>query len=76
MPHVIIKIWPGKSEEQKQELADAVAQNVITILGSKDEAVSVSLEEVEASSWRDEVYVPDITAKPEQLYRKPGYSME
>jgi len=24
MPHVIVKLWPGKSERQKQELADRI----------------------------------------------------
>ncbi len=28
MPHVIVKLWPGKSEPQKQQLADAIAQDV------------------------------------------------
>ena len=26
MPHVIVKIWPGKSEAQKQELAEAITR--------------------------------------------------
>ena len=33
MPHIIVKLWPGKSEEQKQSLADAITDNVTTILG-------------------------------------------
>ncbi len=32
MPHVIVKLWPGKTEQQKQQLADAIAQDVMTIL--------------------------------------------
>ncbi len=75
MPHVIVKIWPGKSEAQKQELSDAIAENVVRILGNSEASVSVSVEEVDPANWRDEVYLPDITAKPEQLYRKPGYEM-
>ena len=31
MPHVIVKLWPGKSEEQKKELADAITQDVMRI---------------------------------------------
>ena len=29
MPHVIVKLWPGKSEKQKQRLADAVTKDVM-----------------------------------------------
>ncbi len=28
MPHVIVKLWPGKSEEQKRRLADAISKDV------------------------------------------------
>jgi phenylpyruvate tautomerase PptA (4-oxalocrotonate tautomerase family) len=39
MPHVIVKLWPGKSERQKQRLADAIAQDVMTILQYGEESV-------------------------------------
>jgi hypothetical protein len=29
MPHVIVKLWPGKSEEQKARLAERISQAVI-----------------------------------------------
>jgi 4-oxalocrotonate tautomerase len=32
MPHVIVKLWPGKSEEQKRRLADAISKDVTNIL--------------------------------------------
>jgi len=75
MPHVIVKLWPGKSEQQKQKLADAITKDVSSILGYGDDAVSVGLEEVSATAWRDQVYQPDIVAKATTLYKKPGYSM-
>jgi 4-oxalocrotonate tautomerase len=75
LPHVIVKLWPGKSEAQKRELAEAITRDVTRILNYGDESVSVSLEEVEASRWRDEVYVPDITEHADRLYKKPGYTM-
>jgi 4-oxalocrotonate tautomerase len=61
MPHVIVKHWPGKSEPQKQKLAEGVTN-------------AVSLEEVAPSDWTEKVYKPDIVGKPDQLYRKPGYN--
>ena len=28
MPHVIVKLWPGKSEQQKTHLAETIAKDV------------------------------------------------
>ena len=75
MPHVIVKLWQGKSEAQKQKLADAITDSVMQILSYGEESVSVSFEEVEAARWRDEVYVRDILGQPEKLYKEPGYRM-
>jgi len=46
MPHVIVKLWPGKSEQQKRRLAEAITKDVSTVLNYGDESVSVALEEV------------------------------
>jgi len=73
MPHVIVKLWPGKSNEQKAQLADAIVKDVARVLHYGEESVSVSMEEVDASEWLQKVYKPDIEAKRDQLYKKPGY---
>src|SRR5271170_335980 len=73
MPHVIVKLWPGKSEQQKVKLVEGVTNAVMTSLGYGEESVSVSLEEVAPSDWAEKVYKPDIAGKPSQLYKKPGY---
>ncbi len=75
MPHVIVKLWPGKSEAQKSRLAERIAQDVMDVLGYGEESVSVAMEEVEARDWAEKVYKPDIESKPEQLYKKPGYDL-
>jgi len=75
MPHVIVKLWPGKSEQQKRRLAAAIAKNVASVLNYGDESVSVALEEVAAAEWGEKVYRPDIVKKAATLYKKPGYEM-
>ncbi|MBC06119.1 tautomerase family protein [Thalassospira sp.] len=75
MPHVIVKAWPGKTEDEKKRLADAITKHVMEIFEYGDEAVSVAIEEVGPESWKTDVYEPDIKAKPNQLYKKPGYEM-
>ena len=75
MPHVIVKLWPGKSEQQKAKLAGQISEAVQTVLGYGEESVSVSMEEVSPQDWKDEVYEKDIERGPGKLYKKPGYSM-
>jgi 4-oxalocrotonate tautomerase len=75
MPHVLVKLWPGKSEAQKQRLADKIAQDVMEVLNYGEESVSVALEEIKSSDWAKRVYQPDIKAKWDTLYKKPGYTM-
>ncbi len=75
MPHVVVKLWPGKRERQKTELADAITRDVMKILGHGEDAVSVAFEEVEAGDWAERVYRPEIRDKWDQLYKKPGYEM-
>jgi 4-oxalocrotonate tautomerase len=73
MPHVIVKLRSGKSEQQKQKLAAGVTNAVTTSLGYSDDAVSVSLEEIAPGDWTEKVYKPDIINGPGTLYKKPGY---
>lgn len=75
MPHVIVKLWPGKSEEQKARLAERISEAVMDVLDYGEESVSVAMEEVKSSDWAKQVYQPDIKAKWDNLYKKPGYTM-
>ena len=74
MPHVIVKLSPGKSEQQKQKLAEEITDSVLSVLKYGAESVSVAFEEVELQQWTESVYLPDIKAKWDQLYKKPGYN--
>ncbi len=38
-------------------------------------SVSVAMEEISPQDWPQKVYRSDILDKPEQLYKKPGYTM-
>lgn len=75
MPHVIVKLWPGKSEQQKARLAAKIAEDVMEVLHYGDESVSVAIEEIRAEDWAERVYRPDIVNAPGKLYQKPGYRM-
>jgi len=75
MPHVIVKLWPGKSEQQKARLAEAITREVMTTLHYGEESVSVAFEEVPSKDWAAKVYRPDIQDRWNTIYKKPGYRM-
>jgi len=69
---VIVKLWPGKSEQQKNRLAEAIIKDVMDILHYGEESVSVAIEEVKSQDWVEKVYNPDIRNQWDKLYKKPG----
>jgi 4-oxalocrotonate tautomerase len=75
MPHVIVKLWPGRSEEIKQKLADQISKNISEILNKGEESVSIAIEEINQEDWAKQVYEPEIKANLDKLYKKPGYTM-
>jgi 4-oxalocrotonate tautomerase len=74
MPHVNIKLLPGRTEEQKKRLAEAITREVMAIAVCEEKSVSVAFEEVEKDQWAEKVYRPEILEKADQLYKKPGYN--
>ena len=75
MPHVIVKLWPGKTEQQKTRLAGAIAKDVIDVLHDGEESVSVAFEEVTSQDWAEKVDKPDMKDTRDTLSKKPGYTM-
>ena len=73
MPHVIVKLYSGRSEQQKQRLAEEVTKVVMATLNYGEESVSVGVQDVEPRDWTEKVYKPEILAKPDTIYKKPGY---
>ena len=73
MPHVVVKLLPGRTEQQKQELVAAIVKDLVSIADAAEESVSVAIEEVEQKEWNDKVYQREILPVREKLYKKPGY---
>jgi 4-oxalocrotonate tautomerase len=73
MPHIIVKMYPGRTEQQKKQLTDAIVKDVVSITQVGENSVSVAIEEVSPAEWTEKVYKPDIQAKWGTLYKKPGY---
>ncbi len=73
MPHVIIKLWPGKPEEQKKLLTKKIVEAFGEVMDIPEKSLSVGFEEIPRENWQKEVYEPDIIEKEASLYKKPGY---
>jgi 4-oxalocrotonate tautomerase len=74
MPHVIVKLYPGRSEQQKARLAEEIVKDLVAIAKCEEKSVSVAIEEIKPEDWAEKVYRPDILNSPEKLYKKPGYN--
>jgi 4-oxalocrotonate tautomerase len=73
MPHVIVKMHSGRSEQQKTRLADEITKAVMAVLKLDADSVSVAIEDVRPADWADKVYKPDIVGGAGKIYKKPGY---
>ena len=74
MPHVVIKLYEGRTPEQKTQLANAIVRDVAEIAGCAESSVSVAVEEFDPADWAEAVYRPDILERPEDIVRPPGYN--
>ena len=74
MPHVIIKLWPGRTVDQKRALAYKVAAALKDAIQVPESSISIAIEEVPKSEWKEKVYDREISGKIDTLYKKPDYT--
>ena len=74
MPHVIIKLYPGRTDEQKTKLASEIVKDIVAIAKCEEKSISVAIEEVEPENWDEKVYKPDILNAKGHLIKTPGYN--
>ena len=76
MPHVEIKCFAGRTDEQKRQCAEKVAEAVAETLGCKLSSVSVAVKDCPPEEWKAEVWDKNIVPDEPYLYKKPGYTCE
>jgi 4-oxalocrotonate tautomerase len=74
MPHVIVKLYPGRTGEQKKQLARQIVKSIVEVAECKERSVSVAIEEVTPDDWAEKVYKPDIVDNKKNLVVTPGYN--
>lgn len=72
MPHIVVKLWPGRDDEIKVNLAKKVANVVAEKLNVDIGDVSVAIEEINRNDWGEKVYKREIKNNP-NIYFKPNY---
>jgi len=51
MPYINVSLYPGRTEEQKQDFAKAVTESAVDILKTKPEHVIVVFDENPKENW-------------------------
>ncbi|MBE6014787.1 MAG: 4-oxalocrotonate tautomerase [Lachnospiraceae bacterium] len=70
MPHVVVKCYPGRSEEQKSKCAEEIADVVAKTLGCGISDVSVAIKDIQKENWKAEVVDKEILPDEKFLYKK------
>lgn len=55
MPHISIKLYPGRTEEVKKDLAEKTRDFLMKEMAMDAKYFSVSIEEIEKEKWQEEV---------------------
>lgn len=72
MPHIIVKLWPGRNDEIKIKLAKNIASSVAEELDVDIGDVSVAIEEIPREEWGEKVYKAEVKNNP-NIFHKPDY---
>ena len=76
MPHVEIKCFSGRTDEQKTLCAEKIAEVIVDTLGCKASSVSVAIKDVPENQWKEKGWDAHIIPDEPYLYKKPGYTCE
>ena len=55
MPHIEIKMYPGRSEEVKKDIAEKTRDFLAKEMNMETKFFSVSVKEIEKEQWQEEV---------------------
>ena len=72
MPHIVVKLWPGRDDEIKADLAKKIANVAAEELKVDIGDISVAIEEINRSDWGEQIYKREIKDNP-NIYVKPDY---
>lgn len=69
MPHITIQMIPGRTSDEKEEIALGIQQFLSKTYGIDEQVISVSIEDVPKEQWSAVIAkIPEST-----MFVKPGY---
>lgn len=71
MPHISIKMLKGRTDEQKRQAADKLADALCEAIGCTPDHISVAVEDYTAQEWQD-VFQKEIKEN-DNIIKKPNY---
>ncbi|MDR0197839.1 MAG: 4-oxalocrotonate tautomerase family protein [Oscillospiraceae bacterium] len=72
MPHVSVKMLKGRSDSQKEQIAQACKKAVMDTLGIGDTYITVSVEDYTSREWQD-VFKSEVSEKGDKVLVKAKY---
>lgn len=51
MPHISIKLYPGRSKEELEKISKSVQNSLVETVGWDPNVISVSIDEIEAEKF-------------------------
>lgn len=69
MPFINIKMFPGRSEAQRRDLALKVGDAAMEALGIHAEAFVIAVEEVAREEWNEKVSIPEVDGNPNVIIK-------
>lgn len=73
MPHITVQMYPGRDDDTKRRLAEALAKTAAAELNRGIEHFSVSVEDVPQDEWTEKVYNNAIDPQNKNVFVRPGY---
>jgi 4-oxalocrotonate tautomerase len=73
MPHVAIKLYPGRTIEQKKALTEKIITAMAETIDADERSISVSFEDIDPAEWDERVVKPEIADKLDCMTKLPGY---
>lgn len=73
MPHVNVRMYPGRTNEQKRALTQRIVEAMEETLGVSERHVTVVIEDVAPNDWATVVVEPEIRRKTDRLFKSADY---
>ena len=70
MPHIVVNIWPGRTDETKSILANRLAVTAAEVLEMEATYPSIRIHEVPANEW-DEFLRQEYDGNPKREGEQP-----